>query len=346
MEPEAAPTLTESESGQVVATDDSPRTDIVRCGAELVELSERFYRGLFVGVLVFVGLAALAALALLPLRQPAGEGGPPVSGLVGAGLLIAAAPLAVWHSASLYRALRRYTRLELVLALVAAALVVVVHPLHSQLWWPSCAILIMLAVVVPLRRALAYCLLVLTANLLAHVLAGDLGNTPPVTIIGLWIGYPFWVSTVAAITEHMAAHLLRLNATEAAPGPAPRRVATWTSEDGGTAQDVRSDEPTNRVLGAPRANGRESSDSGAQSSAPANSVGPSGDVERLTARQLQVVALLADGLRYRDVAACLSVSEGQVQRHVARAVARLGVRSTNELVAAAVAGGLVPPLPA
>ena len=35
-------------------------------GAELVELSERFYRGIFVWVILFVGMAALAALVLLP----------------------------------------------------------------------------------------------------------------------------------------------------------------------------------------------------------------------------------------------------------------------------------------
>jgi DNA-binding CsgD family transcriptional regulator len=67
-----------------------------------------------------------------------------------------------------------------------------------------------------------------------------------------------------------------------------------------------------------------------------------GAIDRLTARQLQVVALLADGLRYREVAACLSISARQVQRHVAQAAARLGVRGAYELVAIAVAEGMVP----
>ncbi len=62
----------------------------------------------------------------------------------------------------------------------------------------------------------------------------------------------------------------------------------------------------------------------------------------LAARQLQVLALLADGLRYREVAACVSISDGQVQRHVARAVARVGVSNAAELVAVAVSEGLVP----
>ncbi|MDQ3811753.1 MAG: hypothetical protein M3336_15840, partial [Chloroflexota bacterium] len=57
-----------SETLAVVAAERS-RRDLVRCGAELVGLSERFYGGVFIGGVVFVGLAALAALALLPLRR-------------------------------------------------------------------------------------------------------------------------------------------------------------------------------------------------------------------------------------------------------------------------------------
>ena len=52
--------------------------------------------------------------------------------------------------------------------------------------------------------------------------------------------------------------------------------------------------------------------------------------------------MLADGLLYQEIAACLSISTRQVQRHVAQAVRRLGVRNANELVAVAVATGLVP----
>jgi DNA-binding CsgD family transcriptional regulator len=57
---------------------------------------------------------------------------------------------------------------------------------------------------------------------------------------------------------------------------------------------------------------------------------------------MQVVALLADGHRYRFIAECLSISAGQVHRHVTNAIARLEVHSANELVAVAVAEGVVP----
>lgn len=54
----------------------------------------------------------------------------------------------------------------------------------------------------------------------------------------------------------------------------------------------------------------------------------------LTGVQLEIVELLADGLRYRDVATRLSISERQVQRYVQAAIKRLGVRNSVELVAA------------
>jgi DNA-binding NarL/FixJ family response regulator len=63
----------------------------------------------------------------------------------------------------------------------------------------------------------------------------------------------------------------------------------------------------------------------------------------LTPRQLRVVGLLANGLRYRDVAEMLAISERQVRRHVVRAVDRLNVRNTNELIAVVISNQHVPP---
>jgi DNA-binding CsgD family transcriptional regulator len=165
---------------------------------------------------------------------------------------------------------------------------------------------------------MTYCLLVLTVNLAAHVVAGDLGETPAVAILGLWIGYVAWTATFALAIDRMAAHVLLLNVMPAPPRPPPLRVG------GGVAAD----EPPPATRAAPA-----TADDGAAAG---------GALDRLTARQLQVVALLADGLRDRDVAACLSISVRQVERHVAHAIARLGVGSVYELVAVAVSDGMVP----
>lgn len=50
---------------------------------------------------------------------------------------------------------------------------------------------------------------------------------------------------------------------------------------------------------------------------------------------------MADGLRYREIADCLSISVRQVQRHVSQAIRRLGVASAYELVRALVDEGIV-----
>jgi DNA-binding CsgD family transcriptional regulator len=318
---------------------------LVRCGAELVELSERFYRGIFLGLTAIVVVAAFAALALLPLRG--GGSGPPLAGVIAGGLLVLMALLAAWHVEGVYRLVRRRQLLEVGIVLYAAALVTVVFPLRSQLWWPSCALLMLVAVVAPLHRVLAYCVAVLGLNLLSHVLTGDLGRTPAVSIAGLWIGYFFWSLTVAAISDQLAAHLLLLNSTAQASRAPARRVVSWIGSPLSDAASGGSD---------PLATSRDAPDllaplTPALASVPENdaaaeelpgSVERPALTERLTARQLQVLALLVDGLRYREIAACLSIAEGQVQRHVARAIARVGARSPAELVAIAVAEGFAP----
>jgi len=73
---------------------------------------------------------------------------------------------------------------------------------------------------------------------------------------------------------------------------------------------------------------------------PAPETGHHSPGERLTSRQREVVALLADGLRYREIAQRLDLSERQVGRHVANAIERLGVVSAAELVAVVSVGAL------
>lgn len=313
--------------GDVVTAAPASEGLVVRSGAELVELSERFFRGIFVGVLVFVGLASVAALALLPLRDSVRVDGPPATAFV-TGLLALATPFAVARAATIYRLLRRNPRLELLLVAIAAALIV--YPLRSELWWPSCALLMLIATIAPLRRTFAYCLVVLFANLLAHVIAGDLTETPAVSIVGLWIGFFFWTATFGVIGDQLTAHVLRLRMPQERLRPPPARVRA-------SVDPASQDEPEPAREYSAGAEG-----TGPRSCEPVPSIEAGHRVVRLTARQLQVVALLADGLRYRDIAACLSISERQVHRHIGDAIKRVGVLNAVELVARAVAEGLVP----
>ena len=306
-----------------------PGDVVVRSGAELVALSERFYGGVFIGAVGFLGLAALTALVVLPAREFR-PGTPVALPFAATGGIVVAAALAVWRARELYCALRRRPQLQLVLVLVAAALVA--DPaMSSALWWPSCAILMTLALVVPLRRVLAYCLVVLGANLAGHVIAADLDDVHAVDIIGLWIGYPLWLAAIAIVTDRLVAYVLRVNVTPSSdPPPEPPRPVSARHREPAPAAAPGAAEVVVAMAG----------DGDAPATPPPESA--AGGIRRLTARQTQVAALLADGLRHREVAACLSISERQVQRHIAEAVARLGLRNAYELAAVAVSAGLVP----
>ncbi|HEX8858337.1 MAG TPA: helix-turn-helix transcriptional regulator, partial [Actinomycetes bacterium] len=64
---------------------------------------------------------------------------------------------------------------------------------------------------------------------------------------------------------------------------------------------------------------------------------------RLTDRQLDVLALLAEGRTNAEIAARLYVSRRTVDNHVAALLARLGVSSRRDAASAAAGLGLPPP---
>jgi DNA-binding CsgD family transcriptional regulator/multisubunit Na+/H+ antiporter MnhG subunit len=257
-----------------------------------------------------------------------------VTVVAGATVLVLAG-LAIWRAHDVYRLLRRLPQLELVPVLIAALLLSVVSPHRNELWWSACAILMALSLLLSLRRAMGYCLVVLLANLTAHVVSGDLHDFSSIEIVGLWIGLPLWTALAAVVPERMASHILRLNTFRTPPRRQPVAVTAWTTNVAAPTPDA-SEPPT-----AERNSSSGPPDDGAVTS-PASITIPGGRAGRLTSRQLQVVALLADGYRYRDIAACLGISAGQVHRHVTNAIARLQVQSATELVAVAVAEGIVP----
>jgi DNA-binding CsgD family transcriptional regulator len=181
----------------------------------------------------------------------------------------------------------------------------------------------LLGVVAPVARALVYCFAALIANLVAHIADGSLDSVPAVAVIGLWIGMPLFTAGATLIVDQLARQLTRLNARRSSPPPTP--VAVWT--DPPTPAAPHGLLPVGLPLRHEQASG----------SRPASSRRST----RLTARQAEVAALLADGLRYREIADCLSISVRQVERHVSQAIGRLGVTNAYELVRALVDEGVI-----
>jgi two-component system, NarL family, nitrate/nitrite response regulator NarL len=71
-----------------------------------------------------------------------------------------------------------------------------------------------------------------------------------------------------------------------------------------------------------------------------------GGARGLTARELEVLSLLVDGLDQHDIAQRLVISEKTVAKHLEHVLAKLGVRSRAQAVALAVRDRLVTPAPA
>jgi DNA-binding NarL/FixJ family response regulator len=69
--------------------------------------------------------------------------------------------------------------------------------------------------------------------------------------------------------------------------------------------------------------------------------GPRNPAQRLTARQREVLQLVAEGRSAKDVAAVLGISTRTAEAHKARILGALGLRTTAELVRYAIRNGIM-----
>jgi DNA-binding NarL/FixJ family response regulator len=70
---------------------------------------------------------------------------------------------------------------------------------------------------------------------------------------------------------------------------------------------------------------------------------PAAELDAITQREREVMALVADGLTNAEIAQKLYMSPATVRTHVSRAMTKLGVRDRAQLVVLAYETGLVRP---
>jgi hypothetical protein len=194
---------------------------LARSGAEIAALAEWFCVRAFAAAALFCAAAAASAIAMLPLRDSATPVPWSTPTVILAGVVVLAGLAVARFPEGVYRALCRRPALELIPVVAAGAMLA--YPLRSELWWPSCALVMLVAHVAPLSRTWLYCVLVLAANLVAHALNGDLSDTPAESIVGLWIGFGFWATLAGVMIDRIAAHLLRVDVGRETPSPPPSR---------------------------------------------------------------------------------------------------------------------------
>ena len=288
---------------------------MIRSGADLVYLAEELYLRLFKLSLVLTAVGAvLSALFGALASSRASSSLTDVLSVIG--LAVAAAGLARPRQA--YCWLRYSAQHQLVPAGLAALAVLVNGP-DSPTWWMALPLLWIVAVVSSTRLALAAAMLSALAYLVGTLIggevlihAGDTGVFPAAVAL--------LADTLIArlVVETFARFTLRMHQLEQTAASPPLRVPNLATASSSHSHSQASAQPLFADTSHPD---RRS---------------------RLTARQLEVVVLVRDGLRQSEISLCLGISPRQVERHLHDARIRVGAATTSQLVVMLVTGGLVP----
>ena len=294
--------------------DPSQAGPLIRRPAELVELAEAVYRGVFGAGLVVASIATVYATVLGTL-QPAGHR---TVGVAVCSVLLLAQLLAIYQRRRLYAVLRRWPWLVLAPAVAVGVGAWATGSHNQQLFYVLTISIGVLGAAVPLRVVLAASLVAAAGMAGPHMTDGSW--TVGVAVAAGILPPLFWL-----IVEQFARFILRLHQThEPTPNRRPKRVQAWVDRppSAGTppaASTAHDEEPSN--------NGR----------VPLDARGAD-----LTARQLEVVLLCAEGLKHDEIGSCLEIGAVQVGRHLRKACCRAGVGTNAELMAWAIGRGLIP----
>ena len=285
---------------------------MIHSGADLVYLAEELYLRLF-KLLLFLTVVGAGLSAWFGTLAGSRASGPLADVFSVLGLGVAAAGLARPRQAYCWL---RYSAQHQLAPAGLATLAVLVNGPDSPTWWMALPLLWMVAVVSSTRLALAAGTVTALGYLVGTLIGGEAlihaGNTGVL---------PAAVSLLAdtliarLVVETFARFTLRMHQLEQTAASPPLRVPNVAPIS--TSHSQASEPP---LAGSSRTN-RGS---------------------RLTARQLEVVLLVRDGLRQSEIALCLGISPRQVERHLHEARIRVGAATTSQLVVMLVTGDLVP----
>lgn len=283
--------------------------------AELVELAERLYRGTFKAGLHVATVTALYALALVfvqvnDLHRSLAAG---ICLLLMVGLLLAAR-----RPSRVYRALRRRPAVWVpVFGLALGAAHLVIGPSNQVLFPPALTLLALLGTAVAMRWVLLAGLLV-AAGQVFPVLLDSLAGDDQRALITAAAADVFIPLLFTALIGQLARFMLELHRTITrlagnSAQAVPVRVRAWSPRPprpGSAAAANPSPRPVSPAI--------------------------------ITPHQLEVLALLAEGLQHGAIGECLDITPGQVTRLLSHARRRVGVATNRELIAWAISSGLLP----
>lgn len=285
-------------------------------GREVAGLAEALYMRLFTlalgGLQITCGLAIAAALVRTDHANFVRTAGLALGIALIAALALRASPHTYW-------AMRRRPLLSLTGPVLALAALSIDGVSHSPLSFAAAASIALPAFVCGRRWALAAATLIAIGAVgaaMLHLGVGALNSVGQGSV-----AYFVWALVLSGLAEAFARLSMRMpksNGPQPAPDPPPPIRVPNLADDPPSL-------PPNRTAPPPSPRPEPTPDSGV----------------RLAARQLQVIALLADGLRANDIAQQLGIAPATVYRYVQQAKQRAGVSSRYELVAFAARHGLL-----
>ncbi len=266
--------------------------------------------------MVAASIAAGYALGLSGL-QPEGHR---LSGAVACAILLAGCFATVALRGRAYSVLRRHPWAILLPALAVGSGALMTGRENQQLFYVITLVMGVTGLAVPFARLLAATVVAALGAQLPILLAGDIAVSSTAAA-ALTVPTIFWL-----IIDRLARYILRTNELTD-----PRPIGEPVAPEARSASTPQR-EPQRRRLPVPLRR-RE---------LPARASEPAPGSQVLTARQLQVVLLCAEGLNHLQIAACLQVGPQQVRRHLRQAREATGSRTSAELVAWALRTRLIP----